>query len=129
MTSTPGTPPVELLVCTTCRAGQPTDAPAPRPGARLHDALAGLDLPERVILRGVECLSNCDRGCSIVLRGGPGRWTYVYGNFTGPDDAELIRDVAARYEQTADGLIPWRERPPHFRKNCIARIPPQEIPE
>ncbi|MYH58038.1 MAG: metal-binding protein, partial [Boseongicola sp. SB0675_bin_26] len=24
------------------------------------------------------------------------------------------------------GLVPWRERPEHFRKNCIARIPPIE---
>ena len=40
-----------------------------------------------------------------------------------------ILDGVARYRATPDGLVPWRERPEHFRKNCIARIPPREAPE
>lgn len=117
-------PPVELLVCTTCkRAGM--DPEAPRPGARLHAALQGEALPEGVRLKPVECLSNCDQGCSIVLRGGPARWTYVYGNLA-EDAVATVLDGAARYAATPDGLVPWRERPEHFRKNCIARIPPLE---
>ncbi|PCH72440.1 MAG: metal-binding protein [Rhodobacteraceae bacterium] len=122
--STNAAAPVELLVCTTCRRGQPTDAQGPRPGAMLYSAIDAAGLPEGVTLRAVECLSNCDEGCSIVLRGGDGRWTYVYGRFDGAEDAGTILDVAARYRETSDGLIPWRERPTHFRKNCIARIPP-----
>jgi predicted metal-binding protein len=121
--------PVELLVCTTCRRGLPTDMEGARPGALLHGALAAQGMPEGITLRAVECLSNCDQGCSLVLRGGERRWTYVYGKFHGATDAEMILDVAARYRDTADGLIPWRERPVHFRKNCIARIPPfSQIP-
>lgn len=120
------TAPVELLVCTTCkRPGM--DPEATRPGALLHDALAAGDLPQNVTLRPVECLLNCDHGCSVVLRGGPARWTYVYGNLA-EDAVEVIRDGATRYAATADGLVPWRERPEHFRKNCIARIPPLEAP-
>ncbi len=116
--------PVELLVCTTCRRGQDTDVEGPRPGFMLHAALSELATPKGVTIRPVECLSNCDSGCSIVLRGGDGRWTYVYGNFDEATDAPMIMDVAARYHATSDGLVPWRERPVHFRKNCIARIPP-----
>ncbi len=119
-----GIAPVELLVCTTCRKGQPTDTEGPRPGSLLYDRLVAGNIPPGVTLRPVECLSNCDSGCSIVLRGGTGRWTYVYGNFDEARDADMILDVASRYHATADGLIPWRERPVHFRKNCIARIPP-----
>ncbi len=122
--NTPETP-VELLVCTTCRRGSPSDAKGPRPGALLHDALSRHGAPDGVTLRAVECLSNCDHGCSLVLRGGDARWTYVYGNFDEATDSEMIMAVAARYRDTRDGLIPWRERPVHFRKNCIARIPPQ----
>ncbi len=111
---------VELLICTTCRHMGADDEPE-RPGAILHRELSGR-LPDGVTLSGVECLSNCNRGCSIVLRGA-GRWTYVYGNL-GPDHVEIIRDGATRYRDAANGLVPWRERPEHFRKNCIARIPP-----
>jgi predicted metal-binding protein len=119
-------PPVELLVCTTCKR-EGMDPEAPRPGAVLHEALAGAALPENVILKPVECLSNCSQGCSVVLRGGATRWNYVYGNLA-EDAVETVVDGASRYAATADGLVPCRERPEHFRKNCIARIPPLDTP-
>ena len=55
---------VVVTICTTCRAGQPTDDEGPRPGSRLYQALSGEELPEGVRLRPVECLSACKRGCS-----------------------------------------------------------------
>ena len=118
----------ELLVCTTCRMGMPTNVEGTRPGMRLFNDLAESDLPEGVILKPVECLSNCGEGCSVVLRG-EGKWTYVYGRFD-PDNGalETILDGTTKYHASDDGLVPWRERPEHFRKNCIARIPPLEIP-
>lgn len=119
------TPPVELLVCTTCKR-EGMDPEATRPGAVLHERLAAGDVPDGVTLRGVECLSNCSSGCSVVLRGGGQRWTYVYGNLEPETGVEIVLDGVARYRDTADGLVPWRERPEHFRKNCIARIPPLE---
>ncbi len=118
-------PPVELLVCTTCKR-EGMDPEATRPGSVLLDRLSKGSLPEGVLLRGVECLSNCDQGCSVVLRGGERRWTYVYGNLDPDTGADIVRDGVARYRNTPDGLVPWRERPEHFRKNCIARIPPLE---
>ena len=78
-----------------------------------------------MVLKPVECLSNCSSGCSVVLRGGDARWTYVYGNLA-EDMTDVVVDGATRYAATNDGLVPWRERPEHFRKNCIARIPPLE---
>ena len=116
--------PVELIVCVKCRAG---DAPEDeiRPGQQLYDALSAQGVPTGIRLTAAECLQNCDHGCSVALRGGPGRWTYVYGNL----DQSLIDpllDGAALYADTADGLIPWRTRPEHFKRNCIARIPPLE---
>lgn len=118
----------ELLVCTTCRMGMPTNVEGTRPGMRLFNDLAESDLPEGVILKPVECLSNCGEGCSVVLRS-EGKWTYVYGRFD-PDNGglETILDGTTKYHASDDGLVPWRERPEHFRKNCIARIPPLEIP-
>jgi len=129
-----------LYVCTTCR-GQPpeqicadrAEAAAPvanssqdpeavRPGALLHAALAAQDCPEGVTIIGVECLSACSQGCAVAL-GAPGKWSYVYGRLA-PIDAEEILDGASRYAASADGLVPWRERPQIFRKQSLARIPP-----
>lgn len=122
------TPPVEILVCTTCRgpdtASQPSEGP--RAGQRLATALAH-DLPKGVVVREVECLSNCSRGCTIVLRG-PGRWSFVYANLCPIAGPEVIRQGATLYRDAPAGLVPWRQRPEHFRRNSIARIPPLEIP-
>lgn len=113
----------ELLVCVTCRRGREVPADDRRPGQCLYDRLQARDLPEGVRLVPVDCLQNCDHGCTVALRGGD-RWTYVFGNVDEMSHPDVILDGAARYHATADGLIPWRERPEHFKRNCIARIPP-----
>lgn len=122
------TSPTELLVCVTCRRGGHPPEDGRRPGQRLFDELAGRALPAGIGLRAVECLQNCDAGCTVALRGG-NRWTYVYGGLDDAADADMLVDGASRYHATPDGLIPWRERPEHFRRNCVARIPPPDLPE
>lgn len=119
-------PPAELLVCVTCRRGQEGNTGARCPGAHLLENISAAGPLEGLEIKPVECLSNCTRGCTIALRGA-GRWTYVYGNLNEVSHVEMIREGAARYRDTEDGLVPWRERPEHFRKNCIARIPPLEV--
>lgn len=145
-----------LYVCTTCRRGQPGDAETScascplgvagggdrtacaachlnaggewervRPGAQLLAALNGADIPEGVVVRGVECLSACSNGCSVALSA-PGKWTYVYGNLDPDQHAGAILEGAAHYAASADGIVPWRARPEIFRKQSLARIPPQE---
>ena len=116
----------ELLVCIKCKRGTEVSEDGERPGQALHDALAGCDLSEGITLKAVECLQNCDHGCSVALRGGPNKWTYVYGNLHEASHLDTLAEGAALYHETADGLIPWRSRPEHFKRNCIARIPPLE---
>nr|WP_040610392.1 DUF1636 domain-containing protein [Oceaniovalibus guishaninsula] len=117
---------VELLVCVKCRRG--TDAPddARRPGQALHDNLRAAGAS--VAVTGVECLQNCEGGCTVALRGA-GRWTYVYGALHEDRDVAMLLEGAALYAATADGLIPWRARPDHFKRNCIARVPPPTLKE
>lgn len=119
--------PVELLVCIKCRRETEVPEGGTRPGAVLHAVLADKGMPEGVTLKAVECLSNCSSGCSVAVRGGANRWTYVYGNLLEAEHADVVLQGVAAYAATTDGLVPWRTRPEHFRKNCIARIPPQEL--
>ena len=116
-----------LHVCITCKGVAPAEGlaeDAPRPGAQLAAALQGLPCPEGVTIRPVECLSACSQGCSVALSA-PGKWGYVYGRLTEADAADILTG-AASYAATADGLVPWRERPTIFRKQSLARIPPIE---
>ncbi len=116
----------ELLVCVKCRRGAEIPDDERRPGQRLYDSIAEKDLPEGVKVTAVECLQNCDHGCTVALRGDD-RWTYIYGNIDEVSQPDLLIEGAALYNATADGLIPWRSRPEHFKRNCVARIPPLEV--
>ena len=113
-----------LHVCTTCRAGQPVPEGETCPGQRLHTALLGAGAPEGVTIRAAECLSACDHGCNIALTK-PGAGSYVYGRLNEADVPEILRG-AGLYAASADGIVPWRERPVIFRKQSLARIPPME---
>lgn len=112
-----------LTVCVTCKAGLP-EGDGPRPGARLHDALAA-DLPAGVAIRAVECLSACEKGCAVALSA-PGKWSYVYGFLDPAAHVPEILAGAAAYARSEDGIVPWRERPVIFRKQSLARVPPLE---
>ena len=64
----------------------------------------------------------CKRPCTIAFTD-QNKWTYVYGDFTADDSAEQILACASLYATTADGLIPWKERPDALKKGVIARLP------
>jgi len=118
-----------LHICLTCRKGMDIPADGMRPGVALLDAIAALvaeqGLPAGVTIRGVECLSACNTGCAVALSA-PAKWSYVYGHMDPAAHAAAILDGAARYAVSADGIVPWRERPEIFRRQSIARIPPLE---
>jgi predicted metal-binding protein len=113
---------VTAFVCVTCR-GEDAET---RPGRLLLDAVtAGLRAVAEcgVTVTPVECLSVCKRPCTIALAA-PGKWTYVVGDLDHQQHVDDIINTAVRYGTTADGIIPWRERPQSFRKGVISRIPP-----
>lgn len=115
-----------LYVCTTCRTeGDPSEE---RAGARLLAALreeARRGAVEGLRIEPVECLSVCKRPCTVALAS-EGRWTYVYGDLDPVQTARTILDGIGLYAGTADGIVPWRERPQEFRKGVVARIPPMK---
>ena len=110
-------PAATVLVCVTCKSEQG------QVGAALHGALLARLDNEAIALRAVECLSVCKRPLTVALSGGS-RFGYVIGDL---DPALHLEDVvtgARAYAATADGLVPWRQRPQTFRKGVIARLPP-----
>ena len=111
-----------IYVCTTCKL--PDDTASERAGQRLYNHLAqALDSDQHdVIIEPVECLSVCKRPCTIAFSA-PNKWTYVYGDFSADEAADMLLGCAALYGATADGLIPWKERPDALKKGVIARLP------
>ena len=98
----------------------PDQAALPGAQAKLNNA----ELPTRMRVLGIDCLSNCKNGYTIVLRAAA-RWPYIYVNINPMSDFEQLCKSIAGYSQTQDGIVPWKQRVPLFGKNSIARIPPK----
>jgi predicted metal-binding protein len=111
-----------LYVCTTCKR-EGADPEADRDGAKLLAAIVAQNVPDAVQVVPVECLSACSNGCAVALTEA-GKWTYVYGRMDPDLHAAEILEGAAKYAASADGIVPWRDRPVIFRKQSVARIPP-----
>lgn len=125
---------ITLHVCVTCRAPDESKDDAEksnRAGARLHRALlaaAERGLASGVRVEPVECLSVCKRPATVAVAA-TGKWTYVYGDLDPETSAETILVGLGLYGATADGIVPWKERPDAFKRGVIARIPPLVAPE
>lgn len=118
MNAESGRPAVSLLVCVTCKSDEGPMGPA------LFAALeARLAADPDIALRPVECLSVCKRPCTVALAA-TGKWTYVIGDLTRELNLEDIVAAARNYAASADGVVPWRERPLAFRRGVVSRTPP-----
>lgn len=115
-----------LHVCTTCCP--PGAAPdAPRHGAKLlaaiRVALAARPEVHDVALNGVECMSGCNRPCTIALSA-PHKPSYLFGDLIADGlTASQALELAALYCASETGVLVRAERPTLFRSGILARIP------
>jgi predicted metal-binding protein len=120
-----------IHVCTTCRAAdEPLEPKEARAGARLYQELSRDPASDGFDVIPVECLSVCKRPVTIGFSA-PGKWSYIYGDFSPDHSADTILRAAQLYADAPDGLIPWRERPDPIKRGVVARIPPAfaQLPE
>lgn len=115
-----------IHVCTACRRAR-ADLPEgyDQPGLALAEALA-----ERLTAKGsaisvlpVECLAVCKRPCTVAFAA-DGKWTYLIGDLETDTHLDEIVGAAEAYAASANGIVPWKERPQSFRKGVVARVPP-----
>ena len=116
-----------IFVCTTCRRKR-ADVPLgyDLPGEGLSRALAdevarrGLD---RIEVTAVECLAVCSRPCTVAFVG-KDKWTHLVGDLDATAHVGDIVTAALAFASSADGVVPWMERPQSIRSGGIARVPP-----
>ncbi|MFC0284558.1 DUF1636 family protein [Camelimonas abortus] len=111
-----------LRVCVTCRQPARTPRGYVEPGralaAALEERLAGGGVP----VEPVHCFAICRRPCAVALQA-PGKWAVLAAGLS-LDDLDAIVAAALTYARTPDGIIPWAETPPPFRRGGVARLPP-----
>ena len=116
----------QLIICTTCRReGLPAEAPAD--GGRLYEAVRNLfeTWPDRdgCVLTGVECMSGCNRSCTVGLAA-PGKPSYLFGGLAPTEEtAADALALVAQYRDKTDGVLERRSRPESFRRGILAKIP------
>ena len=71
----------------------------------------------------VECLAVCKRPCTIALAA-DNKWTYLIGDLDADLHLDEIVGAAKSFAASANGIVPWKERPVSFRKGVVARVPP-----
>jgi predicted metal-binding protein len=121
----------EVIVCTTCRpVGVPRDQPAH--GAALFEAvqIAAWDVDPTLLanlrVRGVECMTGCNRACTVTLQA-QGKQLYYFGDLTADTEtAEHILVCAQLHASSPDGTLLRNNRPERLRNGILARIPPLE---
>ncbi|MEC4589816.1 MULTISPECIES: DUF1636 family protein [Nitrospirillum] len=116
-----------LHICVTCRP-KGASPEAVRDGRLLYEAVAALhaDWPGRdlVALNGVECMSGCDRACTVALSGA-GKPSYLFcDKAPTPETAAAALDLAAQYAASDTGVLMRGDRPGPFRSGILAKIPP-----
>lgn len=119
-----------LSICLRCRDGREerdTDLEN-RGGRRLARAILGVfaqgaAAKRGMSLRGVNCMSQCKRPCTIALSG-PGRFTYLFGDLDPEIHTRDVLAVADAYADSPDGFLPRPNRPEVLRSGILGRIPP-----
>lgn len=122
--------PPTLSICLRCRDGrEERDANLDqRGGRRLARAVTSLfdgspAARRGIILRGVNCMSQCKRPCTIALSG-LDRFTYLFGDLDPEIHASDALAVATAYADAPDGFLPRPDRPEVLRAGILGRIPP-----
>ncbi|WP_350333734.1 DUF1636 domain-containing protein [Coralliovum pocilloporae] len=113
---------VTIYVCKTC--GFKQDGEVTYTGESL---LAATDQAangmEGISVRPVSCMNNCDRGCTVAFTG-PGKLTYVFGDFSSDDIAVDLAAYAEIYRDREGGAVKLGERPQGLKGKIVTRVPP-----
>ena len=114
-----------LSICLSCRDGR-EEIYMTRGGRRFAKKLLNKHLVKKEVnLRGVNCMSNCKRACTISLTAKKS-FTYIFGDID-PENSEYsesLIELVSKYSLSSDGFLRRRDRPLLFQSSILGRLPP-----
>ena len=114
-----------LSICLSCRDGR-EEIYMTRGGRRFAKKLLNKNLlKKQVNLRGINCMSNCKRACTISLTAKKS-FTYIFGDID-PENSEYsesLIELVSKYSLSSDGFLRRRDRPLLFQSSILGRVPP-----
>ena len=114
-----------LSICLSCRDGR-EELYENRGGRRFaREVINKSCIQKWVNLRGVNCMGNCKRACTISLTAEKS-FTYVFGDIDpeNPAYAESLNDLISKYSSSPEGFLRRRDRPEPFQSSILGRLPP-----
>ena len=113
-----------LSICLSCRDGR-EEIYMTRGGRRFAKKLLNKNLlKKQVNLRGINCMSNCKRACTISLTAKKS-FTYIFGDID-PENSEYsesLIELVSKYSLSSDGFLRRRDRPLLFQSSILGRLP------
>jgi len=119
-----------LVVCSTCKfkTDEPLAPTGERGGSLLANQISQALSEGKLDHIGVEpmaCLFACSQHCAVHLRA-PGKIGYVMGSFEpSPEAAAALVEFAQRYDESPEGVVPYRLWPEGVKGHFLVRVPPQ----
>ena len=114
-----------LSICLSCRDGR-EEIYMTRGGRRFAKKLLNKNLlKKQVNLRGINCMSNCKRACTISLTAKKS-FTYIFGDID-PENSEYsesLIELVSKYSLSYEGFLRRRDRPLLFQSSILGRLPP-----
>ena len=114
-----------LSICLSCRDGR-EEIYMTRGGRRFAKKLLNKNLlKKQVNLRGINCMSNCKRACTISLTAKKS-FTYIFGDID-PENSEYsesLIELVSKYSLSSDGFLRRRDRRLLFQSSILGRLPP-----
>jgi len=119
-----------LVVCSTCKFK--SDEPNLSSGERGGSALAGhiqqvlkTSDESRISVEPMACLFACSQHCTVHLRAA-GKIGYVMGSFEPTQEAaEALVEFAKHYDDSPEGVVPYKFWPEGVKGHFLVRVPPQ----
>jgi predicted metal-binding protein len=112
--------PVVISVCITCKTADGAALVGPD---MLESVKAAIGSSDHVRVRPVQCLSVCKRPATVAVTSADG-YTFLFGDLQTESGTAALVSFVQSYQNSAYGLVPWRERADVLRKGMVARVPP-----
>ncbi len=115
-----------LHICITCRAKGHDDA-TPRAGKLFFDAIANKADSQMMLadamIKPVKCLVQCDNICAVSLSH-PDKFNYLLSGLDPDTHQDDLLNFFEKYCHSADGIVPFAERPKTIKSAIKGRIAP-----
>ena len=112
--------PTLVSVCVTCKTADGATVVGPD---MFESVKAAIGPSDHVQVRPVQCLSVCKRPATVAVTSADG-YTFLFGDLQTDSGTAALVSFVKSYQNSAYGLVPWRERPDVLRKGMVARVPP-----